>query len=121
MVKRAWWTGHKEMLIRLRRLDLEVLGLIALQWLLIGSFPFIHPRRAWLEPCAFITVCAAIGFVFAILPVIDSLAVLPALFAYIAWFVWAVLLIALPFRKLWHHFRHRTTQQVSNGFSPCLL
>jgi hypothetical protein len=101
MVNRVWWTGREEMLFRQRRLDIEVLGLIALQWFLMGSFPLSHPRRAWLEPGAFITVCAVTGFAFAILPYIDPLAILPALFAYIAWLVWAVLLLTLPIRLLW--------------------
>lgn len=105
MVKRVWWTGREEMLFRQRRLDIEVLGLIALQWLLVGSFPLIAPRRAWLEPGAFITICAAIGCVFGMLPVIDALAKLPAIFAWIAWLVWVVLLITFPFRLLWQYHR----------------
>ena len=34
---------------------------IALQWLILGGFPMVRPRRWWQEPGALITLCISIG------------------------------------------------------------
>ncbi|HEY2861943.1 MAG TPA: hypothetical protein VGJ21_26315 [Terracidiphilus sp.] len=34
---------------------------IAFQWLLVGGFPLVRPRRWWLEPGAFITLCTCVA------------------------------------------------------------
>jgi hypothetical protein len=115
MVSRVWWRRHEEMLRRQRRLDMEVLGLIALEWFLVGSFPLIAPRRWWLEPGAFITLCAAIGCFFGMLPGIDALARLPALIALITWLVWMILLVALPFRLGWKWLCDRRARRVAQA------
>lgn len=50
------WPNHDS-----RRKEVEfsigLCGLIALQWVLIGGFPLIHPRRWYYEPGALITIC----------------------------------------------------------------
>ena len=47
-----------------RRSELMICGilcvLIAVQWVLIGGFPLFKPKRWWLEPGAFITVCTGL-------------------------------------------------------------
>lgn len=74
--------------------------LIALQWFVLGSFPVVHPRRAWLEPGFFITCCAVIGHAVALVaPETFSLA--PLLLIFIAWLVWIVLIFVKLLRKLW--------------------
>jgi hypothetical protein len=37
-----------------------LLALIAIQWILIGSFPLAHPRRWWEEPGALNTLCTVV-------------------------------------------------------------
>ena len=54
-------------------------GLIALQWLLVGGFPLIHPRRWFWEPGALITICSCTGIL--------------ALFAPFLWLFWLILLL----------------------------
>jgi hypothetical protein len=74
-------------------------GLIALQWILVGGFPLIHPRKWFWEPGALITICTCTGIF--------------ALFAPFLWLFWLVLLV----RRLlqggyrgvvfaWRFFRH---------------
>ncbi len=54
-------------------------SLIALQWILVGAFPLIHPRRWFWEPGALITICVCTGIL--------------ALFASLIWLLWLVLLV----------------------------
>lgn len=54
-------------------------GLIALQWILVGGFPLIHPRRWFEEPGALITICTCSGIL--------------ASFAPFLWLLWFVLLL----------------------------
>jgi hypothetical protein len=53
-------------------------SLIALQWILVGGFPLIHPRKWYWEPGALITICTATGIL--------------AGFAPFIWLFWFVLL-----------------------------
>ena len=53
-------------------------GLIALQWILVGGFPLIHPRRWFWEPGALMTICTCTGIL--------------ALFAAFLWLFWFILL-----------------------------
>jgi len=74
-------------------------SLIALQWILVGGFPLIHPRRWFWEPGALITICTCTGIL--------------ASFAPLIWLLWLVLLV---WRLLqggyrgvvfaWRFFRH---------------
>ncbi|HWE84493.1 MAG TPA: hypothetical protein VG267_06085 [Terracidiphilus sp.] len=54
-------------------------GLIALQWMLVGGFPLIHPRRWFEEPGALMTICTCTGIL--------------ALFAPFLWLFWLILLL----------------------------
>lgn len=54
-------------------------SLIALQWILVGGFPLIHPRRWFWEPGALITICACTGILAMLAPLI--------------WLLWLVLLV----------------------------
>jgi hypothetical protein len=54
-------------------------GLIALQWILVGGFLLIHPRRWFEEPGALITICTCTGIL--------------ALFAPFLWLFWLLLLL----------------------------
>ena len=86
----------------MRRVDVALCVLIAIQWFLIGSLPLIQARRWWAEPGAFITVCTAIASGIALVPGIDVLARLPALIAFFTWLWWFGLLIWIPVHKAWH-------------------
>ncbi|MGC2616164.1 MAG: hypothetical protein WA354_19175 [Terracidiphilus sp.] len=85
----------------MRRVDVALCVLIAVQWFLIGSLPLIQARRWWAEPGAFITVCTAIASGVALLPGIDALARLPALIAFGGWVWWLGLLLWIPVHIAW--------------------
>lgn len=96
-----------------RRLDLALLPLIALQWFLVGGFPLIKTRKWWSEPGAAITCCTVLAAVLALIPVVDSAARFPAVFAAFGWLGWFGLLLwtALRFAfrssaRAWSSFRH---------------
>jgi len=54
-------------------------SLIALQWILVGGFPLIHPRSWFWEPGALITICTCTGIL--------------ASFAPLIWLFWFILLV----------------------------
>jgi hypothetical protein len=85
----------------MRRVDVALCVLIVIQWLLIGGFPLIQSRRWWHEPGALITACTAIASVIALIPIVDGLAKLPALFAFFGWLWWFGLLLWIPLHKAW--------------------
>jgi hypothetical protein len=66
-----------------RRKEVEVsiglCGLIVLQWILVGGFPLIHPRRWFWEPGSLITICTC--------------TVILAIFAPFIWLFWLILLL----------------------------
>jgi hypothetical protein len=91
--------------------------LIAVQWVLLGAFPFVHPDRWWLEPGAFITACSVASgalllvvgaFYLAISGSLagadrfpSSLANLPAFASFLCWLYWICLLVWKMFRTAW--------------------
>jgi hypothetical protein len=85
----------------MRRVDLALCLLIAIQWFLIGSFPLVRPERWWAEPGAFITACTVVASIIALAPVVDGLAKLPALVAFFGWMWWLGLLIWKPVHLAW--------------------
>lgn len=85
----------------MRRVDVALCLIIAVQWLLIGSFPLIQPKRWWAEPAAFITTCTAIASGIALIPGLDVLGRLPALIALLAWLWWFGLLLWKLFQLAW--------------------
>jgi len=66
-----------------RRKEVEVsiglCSLIALQWILVGGFPLIYPRKWIWEPGVLITICTCTGIL--------------ALFAPFLWLFWLILLL----------------------------
>ena len=74
---------------------------IFVQWFLIGSFPLIRPKRWWLEPGAFISLCACLGAAICLIPAIDALARLPTLIAFVAWLLWLGLLLWRILQLAW--------------------
>jgi len=72
------WPNHDS-----RRKEVEfsigLCGLIALQWILVGGFPLIHPHRWFWEPGALITLCTCTGIL--------------ASFAPFLWLFWLALLV----------------------------
>jgi hypothetical protein len=74
-------------------------SLIALQWILVGAFPLVHPRRWFWEPGPLITICTCTGIL--------------ALLAPILWIIWLVLfawkVLQCGYRGLdfaWQFFHH---------------
>lgn len=85
----------------MRRVDVALCVCIAVQWFLIGSFPLIKARRWWSEPGAFITLCASIGSGIALIPAVEGLGRLPAIFAFFAWLWYFALLLRKPVQLAW--------------------
>jgi len=94
---------NRQRLAAQRRVDLCLCGLIAVQWVVVGSFPLTKRRRIWQEPGSLITACSVIGCLLALIHVIEAFAKLPALVACFAWFWWAGLLVwtGVQFGGLW--------------------
>ncbi len=71
------WPNHDS---RRKELEFSIVfcGLIALQWILVGGFPLIRPRRWFEEPGALITIFACTGIL--------------ALATPLLWMIWLVLL-----------------------------
>jgi hypothetical protein len=99
-IRSTWQISPYDFKVR-RRVDVALCLMIAIQWFLIGSFPLIQPRQWWGEPGAFITAINFIAACIAIIPVIDGLARLPALIAFVGWLLWFGLLIWIPVHKAW--------------------
>jgi hypothetical protein len=85
----------------MRRADIVLCLMIAVQWFLIGSFPPTPSNRWWGEPGAFISTCNVVAACIAMIPLFDGLARLPALIAWGGWLWWFGLLIWIPARKAW--------------------
>ncbi len=83
----------------MRRVDVALCLMIAIQWFLIGGFPLIRSERWWGEPAAFITANTFIAAWIAIIPVVDGLARLPALIAFGGWLWWFGVLLWIPVHK----------------------
>lgn len=81
--------------------------LIAVQWILVGGFPLIRPKRWWAEPGAFITICAAVAFAFVLIPATQELARVLVLLAALAWFWWFGLLLWKCASSGWRIIRPR--------------
>jgi len=96
--------------------------LLVAQWLFMGGVPLAHPKRWWLEPGAFITLCAVAAAVFAlpyraemnirdsevVFRVLTLLSTLPIVLAMFAWLWWLALLIWKPIRL----FRRKASQRA---------
>lgn len=90
------------------RVDLAFAGFIPPQWFLVGSFTLVRVRRWWTEPGAFITLCTVIAFVLVLIPALSEVALVPALFAGCAWFLWFGILIFKPFHSIWRWLRRHS-------------
>lgn len=90
----------------MRRVDVSLCILIAVQWLLIGSFPLTQSRQWRSEPGAFITACTAIGSSIALMPGVDVFGRLPALIAFLGWVWWFGLLLWIPVHRAWQSTVH---------------
>jgi hypothetical protein len=76
-----------------RKIDAGLFLFIAMQWFLMGGFPLLRTRKWWAEPGAFITACGVLAGAFALIPVVDGFARLPASIAMLAWLWWFGLLV----------------------------
>lgn len=97
----------------MRRVDVALCFLIAIQWFLVGGFPLIRSKRWWGEPGAFITACTAVGSGIALIPVVEGLARWPALIAFYGWLWWFGLLLWMPVHAAWSSTVHRL-RRLSN-------
>lgn len=79
------WVPTPDEIVQQRKVDIIFLALIALQWLLVGSFPLIRPKRWYMEPGALITICAVLSGLFAIFPSLESFPTGPVLVGSFAW------------------------------------
>lgn len=80
--------------------------LLFVQWLLVGGFPLVRPKRWWIEPGAFITASGAIGALLALIPIMYALARISAVFAGIGWVRYFFLLLWKPVRPAWQSTLH---------------
>ena len=76
-----------------RKIDAGLFLFIAMQWFLMGGFPLLRTQKWWAEPGAFITACGVLAGAFALFPVVDGFARLPALIAMLAFLWWFGLLV----------------------------
>jgi hypothetical protein len=79
----------------------------AIQWLLVGCFPLVRPKRWWVEPGAFITVCTVIGAILSPIPHVSPLSWTLAFLALLAWLWWFGLLVWKTARFGWQLVAHR--------------
>ena len=63
--------------------------------------PFRRPPKWWAEAGGFITACTVVGACFALIPAVDSVALLPATLSAFSWFLWFGLLVWVTIRFLW--------------------
>jgi hypothetical protein len=82
-------------------------ALIAIQWLILGSFPLLRPSPKWFEPGILITICAGVGGAMALIPALGSLCLLPMLVVFFAWLVWLGFVFVKASMKGWKLFRDR--------------
>jgi len=75
--------------------------LVTVEWFLVGGFPLIQPRRWWLEPGAFITVCTLVGTALALIPYLAEVSIVFAGLAFLAWVWWFGLLVWTLIRSAW--------------------
>jgi hypothetical protein len=75
-------------------------ALVAVQWLLVGGLPLIHPKRWWIEPGAAITALTCVTAVWLLLFSVllhswqlEELSSVPMYAAMLIWLVWFGLLI----------------------------
>jgi len=95
------WSQSPSTIPSRRKVDWGFGLLVTIQWFLVGAFPLIRPKRWWLEPGAFITICAVLAFGLVLIPPIRELSLLPALSAALAWFWWFGLLVWKAARSAW--------------------
>jgi hypothetical protein len=95
-----------------RMIDAGLCLFIALQWFIIGGFPLIRTQIWWADPGSFITGCAVLAGVIALIPVVDCFAKLPALIAMLGWLWWFGLLV---WRTLQFGWGITTTWQMSHS------
>ena len=95
-----------------RKIDAGLYLFIAIQWFLVGGFPLVRNKKWWADPGAFISACAVLAGVIALIPVVDGFAKLPALIAMLAWYWWFGLLI---WRTLQFGWRMITAWRVSRS------
>ncbi len=96
-----FWVQPPSTIPARRAVDWGFAILILIQWFLVGGFPLVQPQRWRLEPGAFITCCAAIGFGLVLIRPIQGIAQLPALLAAFAWLWWFGLLVWKCARFCW--------------------
>jgi len=74
------------------------LALLLAQWLLLASWPVVHPSQRWLEPTIFITICAFVGLGALAL---DGLYAVPMMAVMVTWFVLLVLGVVRFAKAMW--------------------
>ena len=102
--------------------------IIAVEWLLVGGLPLLNPKRLWLEPGTFITICSCVATApllivgpLTLLRVTDSVEVyhlvgvcrIPMGAAVGMWFWWFGLLIWTGLRFGWRVIRRKPVARVA--------
>ncbi len=85
------------------------LVLVVFQWVLIGSFPLVGLKPAWLEPAWAITICAALSCALLLIPGARILAPFTIACAVPAWFLWFCFLAFNSVRRGWKFLRAHST------------
>jgi hypothetical protein len=86
-----------------RQVNIGLVILIAIQWILVGSFPLRKPVRWWEEHGIIITLCTVASGLLVQIPNdgYDALPTAPMLIAGLIWFWWFGLLVWKTLRSGW--------------------
>jgi len=89
----AWQQPSETSIAQQQQVDLYFCLLIAVQWILVGSFPLAGSGDSLAEPGVLITACMVIAVAMVFIPALSRLAQFPALIASFFWLWWISLLV----------------------------
>jgi hypothetical protein len=105
----TWEHPTPARIARQRIVDEIFVVLIAIQWLLIGSYPLSLQLSLRRDPAAIVTICTVASAALTLIPDIRSLATIPMMFAFIAWLWWLGFIFRMLFRSAWRRLSARRT------------
>ncbi|WP_348264554.1 hypothetical protein P8935_08475 [Telmatobacter sp. DSM 110680] len=106
-IQRSWITNRMEGIFggNTRRAEIAIDAFLCsgvlVQWMLVGGFPLIRPRRWWLEPSVLITLFTVLGTALTFLAHLHELFRFAMLIVALLWLWWFSLLLWIPIHKGW--------------------